>query len=232
MSPPLPVDKRRSQSHQESRQGNLGLHTHSRRHTGDDVPHLFSCRPVPAIREHLPHRVQNRRPEVLPDGPEVVLHQHVGGTVPFSTAALAIAGLPWQPMVIRRTPPAKMTELTGDWLRGYCIGVTNPELRSMTPEDRVAWLGSRSITGGWTVGEDVFCLHCDGVWKAEDVSCDLQGDPTCPVCRSSTPLDFHGLPWWREDLVREDDDTQYVWGVTPIRGEVGKPMTLPPRPEA
>lgn len=73
-----------------------------------------------------------------------------------------------------------------------------------------------------------FCLHCDGVWKAEDVACDDEGDPTCPVCSNSTPLDFHDLPWWRKDLVKEiDGDAQYEWHRQPIQAEAGKPGKLP-----
>ena len=80
------------------------------------------------------------------------------------------------------------------------------------------------------MGDDVYCLHCDAVFKAEDVACDDVGDPTCPLCISSTPLDFAEIPWWREDLVGQTADEKDVinqWCVEPIHAEAGKPTHLP-----
>ena len=64
--------------------------------------------------------------------------------------------------------------------------------------------------------------------RRKDVACDGEGDPTCPVCRSGTPFDFHPLPWWRDDLVKEaDSDARYEWNLKPIEAEPGKPRNLP-----
>ena len=98
----------------------------------------------------------------------------------------------------------------------------------MPPAKRAAWLNRVSPKDRWAKGDDVFCLHCDGVFKAEDVACDRDGDPTCPVCQSSTPLDFAHLPWWREDLTKEvDGEEQHEWAVKPIVAEAGRPRILP-----
>jgi hypothetical protein len=77
------------------------------------------------------------------------------------------------------------------------IFMTQSEFAKMESAGRAEWLSQVSPTNVWAFGDDVFCLHCDGLFKAEDVACDNEGDPTCPLCHSSTPLDFHRLPWWR-----------------------------------
>jgi hypothetical protein len=106
--------------------------------------------------------------------------------------------------------------------------MTQSELFGMLPSERAKWLTSVSPTSTWEEGDNVFCLHCDGVFKAEDVACDPEGDPTCPVCRASTPLDFHYIPWWRSDLVKEGDgELDWEWRGTPIVAIEGKPMNLP-----
>ncbi len=106
--------------------------------------------------------------------------------------------------------------------------MTQNEFSRLTPAKRVTWLNELSPTNSWNLGDDVFCLHCDGVFKAEDVACDDDGYPTCPVCHSSTPLDFAHLPWWRDDLTKEvDGDEQHQWAVKPITAEPGKPRKLP-----
>jgi hypothetical protein len=105
--------------------------------------------------------------------------------------------------------------------------MTQSELSKMDPGRRAAWLDSVSPTSSWSLGDDVFCLHCDAVFKAEDVACDHEGDPTCPVCKSSTPLDFHHIPWWRGDLVGEDFERGGYWKGTPITAVSGKPGQLP-----
>jgi hypothetical protein len=105
--------------------------------------------------------------------------------------------------------------------------MTNDQLQTMSPQQRAEWLDSVSPISSFRLGQDVFCMHCDGVFKAEDVSCDNEGDPTCPCCKSSTPLDFHGAPWWREDLMDEDDEGIRTWRVKTIKAEAGRPRQLP-----
>src|ERR1019366_6789504 len=101
------------------------------------------------------------------------------------------------------------------------------QFSKMDPAAKVKWLTRVSPTNRWALGDDVFCLHCDGVFKAEDVACDEEGDPTCPVCHSSTLLDFGHLPWWREDLCDQvDTEEQHVWKVTPIQATPGQPYKL------
>ncbi len=60
----------------------------------------------------------------------------------------------------------------------------------MNTEEKVSWLNEHDAVRRWSVGEDVLCLLCNGVFKAEDVASDFVGDPTCPLCISSTALDF------------------------------------------
>lgn len=106
--------------------------------------------------------------------------------------------------------------------------MTQEELKKLSPKERANWLHERRAFGHWAEGDDVFCLHCDGVFKAEDVDCDPEGDPTCPVCHTSTPLDFDHLPWWRGDLTKGPNaEAGYVWSVTPIRATPGEPGRLP-----
>ncbi|HZV36803.1 MAG TPA: hypothetical protein VFB72_19655 [Verrucomicrobiae bacterium] len=106
--------------------------------------------------------------------------------------------------------------------------MTKSEFAKLAPSHRVNWLDDVSPTQSWKLGDDVFCLHCDAIFKAEDVACDTDGDPTCPACQSSTPLDFHHMPWWREDLCQEvDSDEQYAWKGKPLHATPGKPDRLP-----
>jgi hypothetical protein len=84
--------------------------------------------------------------------------------------------------------------------------------------------------GSWEAGEDVFCLHCDGVFKTEDVNCGASGYPVCPVCNDGSPIDFHSMPWWREDLISEDDNGR-EWIGSRIVAVAGKPRRLPPEPK-
>ena len=101
---------------------------------------------------------------------------------------------------------------------------------NMNTEEKISWLNERDPLRQWSVGDDVFCLHCDGVFKAEDVASDFEGDPTCPVCISSTPLDFAEIPWWRDDLVSEKwnkNDITRKWRNKPMRAVAGKPGRLP-----
>jgi hypothetical protein len=110
--------------------------------------------------------------------------------------------------------------------------MTRTEFSKMTPAARAKWLNKVSPTNKWRLGDDVFCLHCDALFKAEDVACDDEGDPTCPLCHSSTPLDFHHMPWWREDLCKQLDaeletDEQHAWKVEPIHATPGQPFRVP-----
>jgi hypothetical protein len=111
--------------------------------------------------------------------------------------------------------------------------MTQKEFATMLPKARAEWLNKVSPTGTWKFGDDIFCLQCDAVFKAEDVACDPEGDPTCPLCHSSTPLDFHNLPWWRDDLTKEVDDEeqqQHAWKVEPITATPSKPRVIPKPP--
>ncbi len=80
----------------------------------------------------------------------------------------------------------------------------------MNAEEKVSWLNEQDALRRWSVGEDVLCLLCKGVFKAEDVASDFVGDPTCPLCISSTPLDFAEV-------------------VKPVRAVAGKPGRLSAR---
>ena len=91
-------------------------------------------------------------------------------------------------------------------------------------EKRVQWFSKRDPFRTWSVGEDVYCLHCDGVFKAEDIGEDTDGLPECPRC-GATPLDLAEAPWWREDLISEE--ARYKWLVQPIRATPGQPAQLP-----
>jgi hypothetical protein len=99
-------------------------------------------------------------------------------------------------------------------------------------KETVKWLNECDPIHTWKVAEDVFCMHCECVFKAEDVIEDDEGDPNCPMCRHSSPIDFHKEPWWRPDLT-EQSATKYrvksTWIVEPIRATPGQPTPLPPR---
>ena len=100
----------------------------------------------------------------------------------------------------------------------------------MNAEERVRWLNARDPLHKWKVGQDVYCLHCDAVFKAEDVGEDFDGLPECPLC-DATPMDFHALPWWREDLTEEcEGGERYRWRGQPIRATPGRPGKLPLSP--
>ena len=60
----------------------------------------------------------------------------------------------------------------------------------MTAEEKVSWLNEYASLRKWSVGDDVLCGLCGGVFKAEKALIDYVGDPTCPFCISSTPTDF------------------------------------------
>ena len=74
-----------------------------------------------------------------------------------------------------------------------------------SPAEVVAWLNDREVSNLWAVGQTVYCLNCDGYFPAELVAVMDDDDdyPTCPVCLGSSPLDFAGAPWWREDLTSD-----------------------------
>lgn len=66
----------------------------------------------------------------------------------------------------------------------------------MNDQERVAWFNSVDPLHAWYVGQDVYCLHCEGSFKAEDVEEDSDGLACCPGfgCNGS-PLDFSPDPW-------------------------------------
>lgn len=91
-------------------------------------------------------------------------------------------------------------------------------------------MNDRDPVHEWKCGQDVYCLHCDAVFKAEDVGEDSEGLPECPLC-DATPLDFFPLPFWRDDLtVAVSEPEQYRWKVPAIRATPGQPGTLPLSP--
>lgn len=100
----------------------------------------------------------------------------------------------------------------------------------MNAKDRVDWLNVRMPWQKWEVGQDIYCLHCDAVFKAEDVGEDHEGLPECPLC-DATPLDFHDKPFWREDLVEQAvvrGRLVNIWKAEPILATPGQPRQLPP----
>jgi len=104
------------------------------------------------------------------------------------------------------------------------------ELKKLAPAARAAWLSFHAPLNRWGVGQDVFCFSCDGVWKAEDVTCSEDGAPTCPVCLNGGPLWFCPLPWWRVDLVVERCGIpHFQWAGEAVRAEQGNPRKLPDR---
>jgi len=104
--------------------------------------------------------------------------------------------------------------------------MTPEKFSTLSSEEKARWLNDVSAIARWRKGNDVFCLHCNGVFKVEDIACDNEGDPTCPVCRSATPLDFHHLPWWREDLISENGDGIRLWRKRRIEAIPGQPQCL------
>ena len=60
----------------------------------------------------------------------------------------------------------------------------------MNAEEKVSWLNQHDPYRQWTVGDDVRCRCCDGVFKVERAASDFVGEPTCPHCIGSTPADF------------------------------------------
>jgi hypothetical protein len=98
----------------------------------------------------------------------------------------------------------------------------------MNAKERIEWLNARDPLHQWKVGQDVYCLHCEAVFKAEDIGEDAEGLLGCPLC-GATPLDLHSEPWWREDLTEEK--LEHVWRVEPIRATPGQPRKLPPSAE-
>jgi hypothetical protein len=60
----------------------------------------------------------------------------------------------------------------------------------MNAEEKVSWLNAHARPRRWKVGEDVRCLLCGAVFKAERTISDFVGEPTCPYCIASTAADF------------------------------------------
>jgi hypothetical protein len=103
----------------------------------------------------------------------------------------------------------------------------------MNAEERVRWLNARDPLHKWKVDSDVYCFHCEAVFKAEDVGEDYDFLPECPLC-DATPIDFSHEPWWRNDLVEQIPrkyNCRIKWRVMPIRAIRGRPRELPPRKE-
>jgi hypothetical protein len=61
---------------------------------------------------------------------------------------------------------------------------------NMNAEQKVSWLNEYGSLRKWTVGDDVRCRGCGGVFKAERAASDSVGEPTCPHCIGSTPAEF------------------------------------------
>jgi hypothetical protein len=52
------------------------------------------------------------------------------------------------------------------------------------------------------------------------------------MCLGSTPLDFHTIPWWRDDLVEQKLVKSMIvntWQAKRIRATPSKPKPLPSR---
>jgi hypothetical protein len=106
--------------------------------------------------------------------------------------------------------------------------MTHTELLELGPAQRAEWLSDHSPLRNWSVGDDVFCFHCDGIWKAEDVACNDHGEPTCPVCLKGGPVGLFHSPWWRDDLVAERFGvSRYEWAGRTLRAEPGNPRRVP-----
>jgi hypothetical protein len=74
-------------------------------------------------------------------------------------------------------------------------------------------------------------MHCEAVFKAEDVGEDCDSFPECPLC-GATPLDLFPEPWWRADLIDQKcsrDSMVDTWRVPPICGVPGQPRIPPPQ---
>jgi hypothetical protein len=100
----------------------------------------------------------------------------------------------------------------------------------MNAQERIEWLNARDPLHQWKNGQDIYCFHCEAVFKAEDVGEDGD-DPCCPRCEGATPIDFFHLPWWREDLTLEASGShRYIWLVNPIVATPGNPHLLPAHP--
>jgi hypothetical protein len=97
----------------------------------------------------------------------------------------------------------------------------------MNAKQTVEWLNERDPINQWSLDDDAFCRHCDGVFKIQDIVRDRDGDATCPVCHAASPMDFRSAPWWREDLMYEDGAGCH-WIHEPIKGIAGRPRSLPP----
>jgi formylmethanofuran dehydrogenase subunit E len=61
---------------------------------------------------------------------------------------------------------------------------------NLNAEQKVSWLNEHDPLRKWSVGDDVRCRGCGGVFKAERTAMDNVGEPTCPHCIGSTPADF------------------------------------------
>jgi hypothetical protein len=60
----------------------------------------------------------------------------------------------------------------------------------MNAEEKVSWLNAHDPRQKWSVGDAVRCGGCGTVFKSEKTAMEYVGEPTCPFCIGSTPVDF------------------------------------------
>jgi hypothetical protein len=63
----------------------------------------------------------------------------------------------------------------------------------MNAEEKIAWLNEHDPRRKWAVRDEVRCRGCGGVFKADRTAKDYVGEPTCPFCIGSTPVDFENV---------------------------------------
>ena len=97
------------------------------------------------------------------------------------------------------------------------------KFKAMTPEERCSLLSDHCISCSFSVGDHVWCLHCEKWFLAENIAVDLHMTAgmlglretpqvyfKCPNDCSGSPLDFADLPWWDSELT-ENDGEGYQW---------------------
>ena len=60
----------------------------------------------------------------------------------------------------------------------------------MNAEEKISWLNAHVGWRKWRAGDAVRCRLCGHVFKAEQTTSDIFGEPTCPHCLSSMAADF------------------------------------------
>jgi len=112
--------------------------------------------------------------------------------------------------------------------------MTPEKLSGMSTAERIEWYNSVNPFRSVKVGDDVFCLHCNGYFKAEDVACDRRGLALCPGCHDGNPADFASMPWWRDDLTEPDgqdeEGSKVKWIGLALHAESGVVKYLPKPP--